>query len=149
MATTFNWIYLGTSNFQIDPTEGNQTAEDAGKLVGTSFGSKDDPLMKHVTSATMIDNGGLAGTMDMDNTGSKSSVGSNDQFTTDTGSGKATYTFDGTSVYEATVTYTDGTTGTVTAVIVQDIQASCFWRRNLRTTPIRRSMKPSRSSRSP
>ena len=29
--------------------------ENAGKLVGTSYGSKDDPLMHHLTSATMID----------------------------------------------------------------------------------------------
>lgn len=94
--------------------------------MGTSYGSKSDPLMNHVTSATMIDNGGLAGVMDQDNTGSKSEVGSNDQFITDIGKGKATYTFDAGSIYEATVTYTDGTSGKVTAVVAQDTVGHLF-----------------------
>ena len=29
MATTFNWIYLGSSTTQLDPTEGNELAENA------------------------------------------------------------------------------------------------------------------------
>lgn len=111
---------------QIDPTEGNQAAENASQLVGTSYGSKNDPLLHHVTQTTMMDRGGLAGVMDIDNTGSQNEVGSNDQFTSDIGTGTATHTFDGVSIYKATITYADGTTANVSAFIVQDTQGNLF-----------------------
>ena len=43
MATTFNWIYLGTAA-SIDPTEGNSNAENASILVGQTYGSTTAPL---------------------------------------------------------------------------------------------------------
>lgn len=120
MATTFNWIHLGSSRTQLDPTEGNGTAENAGAFVGSSYGTAGNPLFSHVTPATMIDKGGLAGTLDQNN-----SV-SNDQFTTNIGAGPATLTFDASVVYDATVTYADGTTATITAVVVQDTTGQLF-----------------------
>ncbi len=120
MATTFNWIYLGTSTTFLDPTEGNTVAENASLFVGQTYGSTTDPLYTHVTSATMIDNGGTAAALDQNNSLS------NDQFTTNIGAGTQTFTFDGTVVYDATVTYANGTTATVTAVIAQDTAGHLF-----------------------
>ena len=120
MATTFNWISLGTSTVSLDPTEGNQTAENAKAFVGQTYGSAGSPLFSKITSVTTHDLGGTAGALDMDNSLS------NDQFTTMIGAASATYTFDGAAVYNATVTYADGTTGNVTAVIVQDTSGNLF-----------------------
>lgn len=120
MATTFNWIYLGKSTTAMDPTEGNQTAENAGSFVGQTYGSPGSPLFAKVTSVTTIDNGGTSGALDVNN------QASNDQFRTDIGVGARTYTFDGVAVYNATVTYADGTSGTVTAVVAQDTEGNLY-----------------------
>lgn len=120
MPTTFNWIYLGFSSTLIDPTEGNTLSEDAGLLVGTSYGTAGDPLYEHVTRATMIDNGGAATALDTNNNAS------NDQFITDIGGGPQTFTYDGLAVYDTALTYTDGTTATFSAIIVQDTQGHLF-----------------------
>ncbi|MEZ5778405.1 MAG: Hint domain-containing protein [Paracoccaceae bacterium] len=120
MPTTFNWIYLGVSGTQLDPTENNTVAENAASFVGSTYGSVSDPLFTHVVSATMIDNGGTSGVLDQNNTLS------NDQFTTDIGSGPQTFTFDASVIYNATITYANGTTATVTAVIAQDDAGHLF-----------------------
>ena len=120
MATTFSWIYLGTSATQIDPTEGNTVAENATLLNGQTFGSVGNPLFSHVNAATMTDVGGTSGVLDQNNSTS------NDTFTTNNGSGTATYIFDATVTYNATVTYADGTTATVTAVVVQDTAGNLY-----------------------
>ncbi len=120
MATTFNWISLGNSSTSLDPTEGNYVAENAKSLVGQTFGSSGTPLFSKITSVTTLDKGGVDGVLDQDN-----SV-SNDQFTTNIGAGTTTYTFDASVVYNATVTYADGTSGTVTAVIAQDTAGNLY-----------------------
>ncbi|WP_297768434.1 Hint domain-containing protein [uncultured Roseovarius sp.] len=120
MPTTFNWIHLGNSPLVLDPTEGNSDAENAALFVNQSYGTATDPLYEHITSATTIDNGGAAGALDMNN-----SV-TNDEFTTDIGNGVETFTFDGLSVFDATITYADGTTATVTAVLAQSTDGELF-----------------------
>ncbi|NGM46658.1 hypothetical protein G5B31_14045 [Rhodobacter sp. SGA-6-6] len=115
MATTFNWIFLGTGP-AIDPTEGNSNAENASALVGNTYGSSGDPLYGHIASATMINRSGTAD-LDMNN-----SAFLPDQFT----SGGTTYTFDALTAYHATITYADGTTATVTAVIAQSTTGELF-----------------------
>ncbi len=120
MATTFNWIHLGTSSTSLDPTEGNTTMENAGSFVGQTYGTAANPLYQHVTSATMSDKGGTAGVMDTNNTLS------NDTFTTNLGGGTATYTLDGVAEYKMTVSYTDGTSGTITGVMVQDTAGNLY-----------------------
>ncbi len=119
MATTFNWIYLGTSSSVLDPTEGNTLAEGRNLFLGT-YGSATDPLYNHITSATMINNGGSATALDSNN-----SV-ANDQFTTDIGAGSQTFVFDNSVQYNATITYADGTSATVTAVFVQSTTGQMF-----------------------
>ena len=120
MATTFTCIYLGTSSARIDPTEGNNTAENAGALVGQSYGSAGDPLFTQITSTTMVDKGGAKGVLDQNNSAS------NDQFTADLGAGTTTLTYDAAAIYNATITYSDGTTATVTAVVAQDTTGNLF-----------------------
>ena len=120
MATTFNWIYLGTSTSVLDPTEGNTVAEGANLFLGQTFGSTLDPLYTHITSVTMINNGGNATALDQDNNVV------NDQFSTNIGAGTQTFTFDGTIVYNTTVTYADGTTGAVSMVMAQDTAGRLF-----------------------
>ncbi|MAU51140.1 MAG: type I secretion protein [Roseovarius sp.] len=120
MPTTFNWIFLGPSATTLDPTEGNTTSENAGSFVGTTFGSAADPLFQQVTRATTINNGGAPTALDTDNTVS------NDQFGTDIGSGPQTFTYDGVAVYNATLTYTDGTSTSFTAILLQDTAGNLF-----------------------
>jgi hypothetical protein len=88
--------------------------------VGQTYGSAGDPLYTHIASATMINNGGQATALDQNNNVS------NDQFTTDIGAGVQTFTFDASVIYNATVTYADGTTGTVTMVLAQSTAGHLF-----------------------
>lgn len=120
MPTTFNWIYLGTFTTALDPTEGNDVAENANLFVGQVYGNTTNPLYNAVTSVTTINNGGNATALDMNN----SVV--NDQFTTNIGAGNVTYTMDATAIYNATLTYADGTTATITAVVVQSTTGEFF-----------------------
>ena len=120
MPTTFNWIYLGNEPLVLDPTEGNSNAENAGLFVGQSYGTAGDPLYQHISSVTTIDNGGAAGALDMNNNAS------NDAFSTNIGSGTQTFTFDGLSVFNATITYVNGTTAVVTAVLAQSTTGELF-----------------------
>ncbi len=120
MPTTFTWIYLGNTATVLDPTEGNTTAENAALLNGTTYGSVSDPLLGRVKTATLNDVGGTVGTMDADNTVV------NDTFTTDIGSVTQTFTFDIALSYNATITYVNGSTAIVTAVIVQDTAGNLY-----------------------
>ena len=119
MPTTFNVISLG--NFaSIDPTEGNTQSENAASLVGQTFGGPGAALVNDFASFTSTGvgfSGGNATAYDMNNNAS------NDTFSID---GGAAQTFDGTAVYNATVTYLDGTTGTFTAVVFQDTAGNTY-----------------------
>ncbi|MEP2531976.1 Hint domain-containing protein [Shimia sp.] len=113
MPTTFNAISLGVLA-DIDTTEGNNFAENASALVGQSFGSSGDALVNDFVELTAV--GSPGGTYDMDNNPA-------DQFSID---GGAAQTFDGTSIYNATITFTDGTTATITAVLFQDTDGNAY-----------------------
>ncbi|CUH48585.1 Hint domain-containing protein [Ruegeria atlantica] len=113
MPTTFNAIFLGNLAI-IDPTEGNNTAENAGALVGQTFGGPGDPLLDDAVVWTPVGNPG--GTYENN---ANSDV---DFFAID---GAAT-TFDAAVAYNATITYVDGTTADITAVIAQDTLGNTF-----------------------
>lgn len=118
MPTTFNVFQLGIRP-SIDPTEGNQTAENAGALVGLTFGAPGSPLLNSAAVLTPgAFNGGTANVYDMNNSLS------NDTFSIN---GGPFQTFDGTAIYNATITYLDGTTATITAVIFQDTAGNTYW----------------------
>jgi hypothetical protein len=117
MPTTFKVISLG-KQARIDSKEGDFTAEKADKLVGESFGSADAPLFDQVQTLSEVDaSGGNADAYDMNN------KDSNDTFSIDGGKAQ---TFDATAVYNATLTYSDGTTATFTAVIFQDTKGNTY-----------------------
>ncbi|MBN2741639.1 MAG: Hint domain-containing protein [Rhodobacteraceae bacterium] len=120
MATTFNWIYLGSSTTYLDPTEGNSNMENYNAFNGATAGTAAAPLYQRITSATTVDNGGTADALDTNNNVS------NDQIITDIGNGTETLTYDGLVVYNATLTYVDGTTANVTAVVVQTTDGKVF-----------------------
>lgn len=105
MATTFNVIFLGTSAVDIDPTEGNTSSENMAALVGTTFGSFGTPLYDNVQTLSPVGSPGV----------SYDSNNNPDQFSVN----GTTYRFDGWGVYNATVTYADGTSATVLAKIAQ------------------------------
>lgn len=119
MATTFDVFYLGTAA-DIDPTEGNYISENASVLVGNTYGEIGDPLLNHTQSFTSSGAGygsGSASAYDTDNSTT------NDQFSIN---GGAAQTMDGGAVYDATITYVDGTTATITAVVFQDIAGNHY-----------------------
>lgn len=113
MPTTFNVISLGVLS-DIDTTEGNNTAEGASNLVGMTFGSAGNALVNNFVTMSPVGDPGSY--YDMDNNPSE-------QFSID---GGASQTFDGTAIYNATITYIDGTTATITAVVYQDVNGNTY-----------------------
>ncbi|CAD0185512.1 hypothetical protein RUESEDTHA_02402 [Ruegeria sp. THAF57] len=107
MPTTFNVLFLGTLPI-IDPTEGNNTAENAGALVGQTFGGPGDPLLEEAAVWSPVGNPG--GTYEND-----ANVDT-DSFSIDGNTAQ----FDAAVAYNATITYVDGTTANITAVVAQD-----------------------------
>ncbi|MEM1375701.1 MAG: Hint domain-containing protein [Pseudomonadota bacterium] len=115
--STFNVISLGKMD-AIDTREGNTTAENAKHLVGEEFGSEKEPLWQNMQElnpgSTGVD-GGTANVYDM--------ATDSDTFSLDGGPDQ---TFDGTSVYKATITYTDGSQAQISAVIFQDTDGNTY-----------------------
>ncbi|WP_224817173.1 Hint domain-containing protein [Hasllibacter sp. MH4015] len=120
MPTTFNVFSLGTFA-SIDPTEGNTTAENASILVGQTIGGfGGNALAGNIQSFSPGSSGFGGGTStvyDMNN------AASNDTFRINGGPNQ---TFDGTSIYNATITYLDGSTATITAVVFQDTVGNTY-----------------------
>lgn len=113
MRTTFNAISIGQLA-DIDTNEGNFIAENAAALVGMTFGGPGAALVNDFVEVSAV--GNVGGFYNMNNS-------PNDQFSVD---GGAAQTFDGTSVYSATVTFVDGTTGTYSAVVFQDVNGNAY-----------------------
>lgn len=108
MSTTFNAIYLGQHSL-IDPTEGNYNAENAGALVGMTFGGENDAL---VNDFVEIAPAGFTGDYyNQDN------WEATEPFTVD-GTNQAN--FDAIVAYNATITYVDGTTADMVVAVFQD-----------------------------
>lgn len=121
MATnTMEVFYLG-SFADMDTNENDFVAENAGNLVGQTFGGSGAPLYNNIKSLT---------TTDADNDGyiRTNSGGQTGEQLTYNG---VSSTFDSIVGYNATITYNDGTTGTVVVVVMQDTAGRTFlapWR---------------------
>lgn len=119
MATTFEVLYLGNVA-ALDPTEGNTTSENAGSIVGTTFGSAGAPLAygsQRVLSAVDISSG------DPTQYNKDNNV-ANDTFSIDGGPAQ---TFDTLVIYNATIHYTDGTPdATATLMLFQDTDGNLY-----------------------
>jgi len=111
--TTFSVISIGVLA-DMDTIEGDNVAENASGLVGMTFGSAGDALVNDFVTMASV------GTVD-------TSYGTNnapaDQFSINGGSAQ---TFDSTAIYNATITYIDGTTATYTAVLYQDVSGNTY-----------------------
>ncbi len=119
MATTFNVFYLGTGP-SIDPTELDSVSENGGALVGQTYGSVGNPLFENIGSFSPGFSGYFGG--DFANYDTNNFLWY-DTFRID---GGADHTFDGVVIYNATITYLDGTTSTITAVVVQDTTGNLY-----------------------
>jgi len=121
MSTTFGIIFLGNIA-DLDPFEGNGVAENAGTIVGSTFGSSGDPLYDHTQTmsvgTTSYTGGATHDAYDTDN------FFYDDQFTVDGGGDQ---TMDAVSSYDATITYLDGTTATISAVLFQDTSGNFYF----------------------
>ncbi len=115
MPTTYDVIVLG-SQTDLDPIEGNRDAEDASVLVGYQFGASDDPLFNYFATFTPVSGPGSNNYYEQDNS----------ELSTFQIDGGPVQTFDSTAVYNATVTYVDGTTASVTAVVFQDLDGNTY-----------------------
>ena len=109
VGTSFSLIYLGTAA-DVDPNEAfsDGISENASSLLG-SYGDYDNPLYDQIVSASVND-------ADLDNIADDNDFANTPETVTIDGVGK---NIDSTQVYNATVTFTDGTTGTFTAVVSQ------------------------------
>ncbi len=120
MPTTFNVISLGNvadyGQTDIDPTETDGFSENAAALVGLTFGGVGDELFNNIQELSMIDDGGD----DLYNTDNSTYT---DTFSIDGGPAQ---TMDALVQYNATITFDDGTTGTLTAVIFQDTDGNLY-----------------------
>lgn len=116
MATTYEVIFLGTLA-RIDTTQGNEVAENAAGILGT-YGSAASPLHANIRTLsperlTEDDNDSY----DTDNGGGYDSFRIN---------GGAAQNFDAVAAYAATLTYADGTTATISAVVFQDVNGNTY-----------------------
>ncbi|MDB6179704.1 Hint domain-containing protein [Paracoccus sp. Z330] len=133
MPTTWNAIYLGQSSSLIDPTEGNQTAENAADLLGT-YGSASTPLSQNIVRGETIDfygdNGSVTSTNGVLNQDNFPYVGSNelhDDFNVALpGQSESALEFDATSQYAAEIQYADGSTAVALLDVFQTVDGHIF-----------------------
>lgn len=119
MPLTYSGFFIGTGPI-IDPTEGNDTAENAAALVGQTYGGVQQALAANIVTITAVNTGGTATALDQNNNNA------NDQVIVNDGSGPVTYIFDAAALYRATLTYIDGTTATVDAIVFQTTTGELF-----------------------
>ena len=115
--TVYNWnaIYLGQAS-DIDSDESTVATENPDALLGT-WGSQADPLFANVVDVAVND-----ADADTNINTDNSNFAASDPMTIN-GVAK---TLDSGTVYNATITYTDGTTATITAVIIQTTDGSVY-----------------------
>ena len=119
-ATTFQVFYLSPAT-SIDVAEGNGTSENASALVGNTYGGVGDPLLNRVQTlspgSTSYTGGATSIGYDVDNNLYNETFRIN---------GGPDQTMDGVAVYDTTLTYIDGTTATISAVLFQDTAGNLY-----------------------
>lgn len=122
MATNFSLFFLGVAP-QIDTIEGNNTSENHTALNGMAFGGVGNEISNYIqtlsdTPGNNYATTGNAAAYDADNNVA------NETFSID---GGALQTHDATMIYNNTlITYTDGTTATVNAIVMQDTSGNLY-----------------------
>ena len=116
MATSFEVIFLGTLPL-IDTTQGDEDMENPEAILGT-YGSSSAPLsaqIRNLTADRLSEDDNAS--YDIDNNGGYDSFRIN---------GGAAQNFDGWATYNALITYSDGSTATITAVVMQDVSGNTY-----------------------
>tara|TARA_R110002051_G_scaffold17010_2_gene50440 strand:- start:9288 stop:10319 length:1032 start_codon:yes stop_codon:yes gene_type:complete len=113
MATTFSAVSIGQLT-DIDTVDRNTTVENAEALVGMTFGGPGDPLLDGLVEWSAV--GNPKEYYDTDGRPAE-------HFRIDGGNPQR---FDSTASYNATITYTDGSTATVTVVLAQDTDGNAY-----------------------
>lgn len=134
--TSFKAIYLGDvhEDKYIDRWESPlfNNAENAGALTGMVFGGKGDALAGHIVDLTVTSDGNRDGSFEGNNFwGNYDTFSSNPAVKvpvrgTDQIKDVSSFKYDATSMYDAKVTYTDGTTGNVRVTVIQDSLGRTF-----------------------
>ncbi|MBU2981503.1 Hint domain-containing protein [Lentibacter algarum] len=122
MPTTFSLFYLGTAP-EIDTTEGNLTSENHAALETLTFGGPGDEIAFNLQELSDNPsnnwNGGTSTTAYDSNNST-----ANETFSID---GGPVQTHDATMLYNNTlITYTDGSTATVNAIVMQDTAGNLY-----------------------
>jgi len=118
MPTTFNVISLGVQA-DMDQFEGGNLADNAAALVGLTFGGVGDALVNdfvEFSPGSTGFGGGTATAYDTDNNPAET-------FQID---GGPEQTFDSTAIFGATITFVDGSTATISAIIFQDTAGNTY-----------------------
>lgn len=115
LGNAFQVVSLG-SYADIDPDETNGVSENAVDLFGT-YGSAGEPLYNALTDVVTTDPNGSGNVDDNDN-------GTTPETITIGGVAK---TIDSVQVYDALITYNDGTTAAITAVVFQTSDGEVYW----------------------
>jgi len=120
MATSFKVVSLGKLS-DMDTQEGNYSAENADALTGQSFGGDSSGLLDRFVDFSPGSQSASAGRFETayDQNGS-----AKETFKINGGDEQV---FDSVAVFDATITYFDGSTATVTAVIFQDTGGNTYW----------------------
>lgn len=123
MPTTFTVFSLGVqADIDADSLSGpgDDQAENADDLTGLSFGGLGNPLFESAATFAPGSGGFSGGTnnaYDQDNS-------PDENFRINGGPNQE---FDAAAIYNATITYLDGTTTQITAVIFQDVNGNTYW----------------------
>jgi hypothetical protein len=113
MPLTYNGFFLGTGP-QLDTLEGNSLVENAAAIVGQTYGAEGAPLVDQIVQITARDRGGRPDALDQDNNISNDWV-----FVSSGGNPSVRQTFDAALQYNATITYVNGSTVNITAIVFQ------------------------------
>ncbi len=123
MPTTFNVIFLGAAeNFRLDPIEGNNWVENAPLLEGATAGNAANPLYENIVEFSPGSTGFGRGNPIAYDT-NNNAVGGGETFRINGGPNQK---FDASVVYNSTITYTDGTTAQISAVVFQDTDGRVY-----------------------
>ncbi|MEI4262949.1 Hint domain-containing protein [Roseovarius sp. D0-M9] len=130
MPTTFDVIFLGNLPL-IDTEAGNDTSENAAGILGT-YGAPSDPLSEQVQTLS-AENLSVRqpGMYDTNNWFFA------DSFRID---GAAPQYFDAVALYDAVITYADGDTADITAIVFQDVDGKTYLAPHLTENPDRAAL---------
>lgn len=119
--------YGDGSPYYMDLEEGNGDSEAAYDLVGAVFGSSSAPLYDHLVTIDASNPGGInSSELLQDNRQNGTFYADTFKADFNDGNGQKTYEFDALTVYNATVTFRNGQTANVTAVVFQAYDGRLF-----------------------